>query len=87
MHRGARRLSERLRGHVAPVRAWGLDAADLGVMAARDTGEPSVLASRIGVLASFLKSPPVLAMHTDGAAWVRRCVSFHTCKGVDHRAG
>jgi hypothetical protein len=48
----------RLRGHAAAAREWGLDAADAGALAARDVhlvaGEPSVLASRLAVLAAFV---------------------------------
>jgi hypothetical protein len=48
----------RLLGHVAVAREWGLDAADIGALAARDVrlvvGEPSVLASRLAVLAAFV---------------------------------
>jgi hypothetical protein len=57
---------ERLRGHVAAVREWGLDAVDIGVLAARDiylvAGEPDALASRISMLASFFKVPPIPAV-------------------------
>jgi hypothetical protein len=53
---------KRLLGHVAAVREWGFDAADVGVLAARDifliAGEPRALASRIGALASFLDAVP-----------------------------
>jgi hypothetical protein len=42
---------ERLRGHVAAVREWGLDAADIGVLATRNiflvAGEPRALASLV----------------------------------------
>jgi hypothetical protein len=62
---------ERLRGHVAAVREWGLDAADVGVLAARNVrlvaGEPRALASRISVLASFFKVPPIPAMQSADA--------------------
>jgi hypothetical protein len=48
----------RLRGHVAAAREWGLGAADIGALAARDVrlvvGEPSVLASSLEVLAAFV---------------------------------
>jgi hypothetical protein len=48
----------RLRGHVAAAREWGLDAADIGALAARNVyliaGEPSALASRLAVLAAFI---------------------------------
>jgi hypothetical protein len=62
---------ERLRGHVAAVREWGLNAADVGVLAARDVrlvaGEPRALASRVSVLASFFKVPPILATQSADA--------------------
>jgi hypothetical protein len=42
---------------------WGLSAADVGALAARDTrlvaGEPGALASRISMLAWFFKVPPM----------------------------
>jgi hypothetical protein len=59
---------KRLRGHIAAVREWGLDAADIGVLAARDVllvaGEPDALASCVSVLSSFFKVPPISAMQS-----------------------
>jgi hypothetical protein len=67
---------EQLRGHVAAVREWGLDAADVGVLAARDVrlvaGEPRALASRVSVLASFFKVPPILATQSADALLAER---------------
>jgi hypothetical protein len=61
----------RLQGHVATVWKWGLSAADVGVLAARDValvaGEPRALASRISALASCFRVPPFPAMQSADA--------------------
>jgi hypothetical protein len=63
---------KRLRAHVAALREWGSDAADVGVLAAhnilRVAGEPLALASRINVLALFFKVPPIPAMQSAQSA-------------------
>jgi hypothetical protein len=70
----------RLRRHVAAAREWGLDAADVGALAARNVTlvacEPSVLAARFEVLAAFVT--PHGSLPDDSPA----CIQFNSKRAI-----